>query len=68
MWFLWFILFLIWVDYNHQIIEYGSTSPGTMLQLVAKGPQDVYLTGWDYFYTNPKHLYRPYFRYYSYHW
>lgn len=34
----------------------GATSPGTLLQLVAKGPQDVYLTGfptggygrWDY--------------------
>lgn len=42
----WIILALLVLWYIAKpIIEEGSTSPGTLLQLVAKGDQDLYLTG-----------------------
>lgn len=55
------ILTLIIVN-NQPLIEHA-TSPGTLLQLVAKGPQDLYLTGppvapWDRYYYRRFHPYR----------
>jgi len=40
------IIFLIILFGDFDLIEKFATSPGTLLQLVAKGPQDVYLTGY----------------------
>tara|TARA_R100001163_G_scaffold65729_1_gene64317 strand:+ start:7772 stop:8047 length:276 start_codon:yes stop_codon:yes gene_type:complete len=47
------IFLIVFYDVN-LLVEPFATSPGTLLQLIAKGPQDVYLTG----YPN-----RPYYKY-----
>jgi hypothetical protein len=41
---------------------FGSTSPGTLLQLVAQGPEDAYLTGGErpYYYPYDLDYYGPY--------
>jgi len=39
------LLILIFTQFIYDATEQFSTSPGTMLQLVAKGIQDQYLTG-----------------------
>ena len=54
------LLFLVMFDYLD--VESFATSPGTLLQLAAKGPQDCYLTGCPrYGYYHPP-LYIPSYR------
>lgn len=40
------VVLILYASEGFQMFGGGSTSPGTLLQLVAKGPQDVYLTGY----------------------
>ena len=42
--------------------SFGSTSPGTLLQLVAQGPQDAYLVGGSrpYYYHEDLDYYMPF--------
>lgn len=47
------LLFLIYLFGGFDLIERAATSPGTLLQLVAKGPQDVYLTGYPNWWRPP---------------
>lgn len=46
---------LLYLQHLLRLRETAASSPGTLMQLVAKGPQDAYLTG-----------YRPYGLYYGY--
>ena len=55
------VLLVLWLATN-SLVEHGSTSPGTLLQLVAKGPQDLYLTSPSGYY--PSLLYPDYPRLY----
>lgn len=48
------IVFILLCCYYPVVDEFGTTSPGTLIQLLAKGPQDLYLTGWP----NWMHPYR----------
>jgi len=48
------LISVLWVGTT--IKESFGTSPGTLLQLVAKGPQDLYLTGPSY----PRYRYHGY--------
>lgn len=43
-----FLLIIIIVIIYFRKSENFATSPGTLLQLAAKGPQDIYLTGLPY--------------------
>ena len=50
------LLIIILLALSYKVIEqWGATSPGTLLQLNAKGSQDYYLTG------PPQYPYYPYF-------
>ena len=51
------ILLFITIFTDVQLIETFATSPGTLLQLVAKGPQDAYLTGYPSYFN--EYVYDP---------
>lgn len=59
------ILIYILIFTDIQLIEDFGTSPGTLVQLYAKGPQDLYLTGppsigtldYNYNYAFPRYTY-----------
>lgn len=52
------IVFILLCCYHPIVDEFGTTSPGTLIQLLAKGPQDLYLHPWmPYWYFNHPHRY-----------